>query len=76
MRPKSPVPLQCIRCRGLRGALSTYHFAAMIFARLTYRESPRGIHACLVGWRAAAYRIGIRGCVTRTNLAYANEHRD
>lgn len=58
-------------------ALSAYdHFAAMFFAQLTYRESLRGIEACLLGRRAATYRMGIRGRVTRTNLAYANEHRD
>lgn len=58
-------------------ALSAYdHFAAMVFAQLTARESLRGIEACLRGRPAAAYRMGIRGRVTRTNLAYANEHRD
>lgn len=58
-------------------SLSTYdHFAAMVFAQLTARESLRGIEACLRGRPAAAYRMGIRGRVTRTNLAYANEHRD
>ncbi len=51
------------------------HFAAMVFAQLTARESLRGIEACLRG-RPAAYRMGIRGRVTRTNLAYANAHRD
>ena len=58
-------------------ALSAYdHFAAMIFGQLTYRESLRGIEACLRTRSALAYRMGIRGRVTRTNLAYANEHRD
>ena len=58
-------------------ALSAYdHFAAMVFAQLTYRESLRGIEACLLGRQAVVYRMGIRGRVTRTNLAYANEHRD
>lgn len=58
-------------------ALSAYdHFAAMVFAQLTYRESLRGIVACLRTRSALAYRMGIRGRVTRTNLAYANEHRD
>lgn len=52
------------------------HFAAMVFAQLTHRESLRGIEACLMGRRALAYHMGIRGRVTRTNLAYANEHRD
>ncbi|MSU71668.1 MAG: DUF4372 domain-containing protein [Opitutus sp.] len=58
-------------------ALSAYdHFAAMVFGQLTYRESLRGIEACLRTRSALAYRMGIRGRVTRTNLAYANEHRD
>jgi hypothetical protein len=52
------------------------HFAAMVFAQLTSRESLRGIEVCLRRRPAAAYRMGIRGRVTRTNLAYANEHRD
>jgi hypothetical protein len=58
-------------------SLSVYdHFAAMAFAQLTYRESLRGIEACLGARSARAYHMGIRGRVTRTNLAYANEHRD
>jgi hypothetical protein len=58
-------------------ALTVYdHFAAMVFAQLTYRESLRGIEACLGARSARAYHMGIRGRVTRTNLAYANEHRD
>lgn len=52
------------------------HFAAMVFAQLTHRESLRGIEACLSHRAALAYRMGIRGRVTRTNLAYANNHRD
>jgi IS4 transposase len=52
------------------------HFAAMVFAQLTYRESLRGIVACLSARPALTYHMGIRGRVTRTNLAYANDHRD
>jgi len=52
------------------------HFAAMIFAQLTYRESLRGIETCLRARPALSYQMGIRGRVTRTNLAYANDHRD
>lgn len=52
------------------------HFAAMVFAQLTYRESLRGIEASLNARPALAYHMGIRGRVTRTNLAYANDHRD
>jgi hypothetical protein len=58
-------------------ALSAYdHFAAMVFAQLTHREGLRGIEACLLGRPAVAYRMGLRGRPTRTNLAYASEHRD
>jgi hypothetical protein len=58
-------------------ALSAYdHFAAMIFAHLTHRESLRDIEACLSARRHLLYHMGIRGNVTRTNLSYANEHRD
>ena len=52
------------------------HFAAMVFAQLTYRESLRGIETCLSARPSLTYHMGIRGRVTRTNLAYANEHRD
>ena len=48
----------------------------MVFAQLTYRESLRGIEACLRARPALSYHMGIRGRVTRTNLAYANDHRD
>jgi hypothetical protein len=57
-------------------ALSAYdHFAAMIFAQLTYRESLRDIEACLNARRNLLYHSGIRGNINRVNLAYANEHR-
>ncbi len=42
----------------------------------TFREGLRGIEACLHSRLSAAYRMGIRGRVTHTNLAYANDHRD
>ncbi len=51
------------------------HFAAMVFAQLTFRESLRGIETCLRARPALSYQMGIRGRVTRTNLAYANDHR-
>lgn len=58
-------------------ALSAYdHFATMVFAQLTYRESLRDIEACLNARRSLLYHSGIRGTVKRCNLAYANEHRD
>ena len=58
-------------------ALSAYdHFATMVFAQLTYRESLRDIEVCLNARRPLLYHSGIRGTVKRCNLAYANEHRD
>ena len=58
-------------------ALSAYdHFAVMVFAPLTYRESLRDIQACLGSRRRLLYHAGIRGRVKRWNLAYANERRD
>ena len=57
-------------------ALSAYdHFATMVFAQLTYRETLRDIEACLRSRRRVLYHAGIRGTVKRCNLAYANEHR-
>ena len=57
-------------------ALSAYdHFAVMIFAQLTCREILRDIEACLNARRSLLYHSGIRGNITRTNLACANEHR-
>jgi len=50
-------------------------FLSMAFAQVTFRESLRDIEACLNGCRHL-YSMGFRGNITRTNLAYANEHRN
>ena len=51
-------------------ALSAYdYFAVMVFAQLTYRESLRNVEACLLSRRRVLYHSGIRGRITRTNLA-------
>ena len=52
------------------------HFLALCFGQLTYRESSRDIVACLTSRSTMQYHLGFRGRITRTNLAYANEHRD
>jgi hypothetical protein len=52
------------------------HFLALCFGHLTGRESLRDIVTCLVARPGLQYRLGFRGRLTRTNLAYANEHRD
>lgn len=51
-------------------------FLCMGFAQLTYRNSLRDIEACLKSRPQKLYHMGIRGNVTRTNLANANKNRD
>lgn len=51
-------------------------FLCMAFAQLTYRESLRDIEACLNSVSTKLYHLGIRGNVSRSTLAYTNEHRD
>jgi len=51
-------------------------FLCMAFAQLTYRESLRDIECCLRAMREKLYHMGIRGKISRSTLAYANENRD
>ncbi len=51
-------------------------FYCMAFAQLTYRESLRDIVTCLRSFHSKLYHAGIRGTVSRTTLADANETRD
>jgi hypothetical protein len=51
-------------------------FRTMAFAQLTYRESLRDIEACLRAQNNKLYHMGIRGKVSRSTLAGANEMRD
>jgi len=51
-------------------------FLCMVFAQLAYRESLRDIECCLRAMREKLYHIGIRGKVSRSTLADANESRD
>jgi len=59
-----------------RGLTEYDHFLAMCFGQLTYRESLRDIVGCLNSKPKLLYHLGFRGRLTRTNLAYANKHRD
>lgn len=75
-------PKELTRCvarypmpRTSRGFSARDQFLSMAFAQMTFRESLRDIEACLSGSRHL-YAMGLRGNVTRTNLAYANEHRN
>jgi hypothetical protein len=51
-------------------------YLCMAFAQLTYRESLRDIEACLRSRKEKLYHLGIRGRVSRSTLAEANEKRD
>lgn len=51
-------------------------FLSMAFAQLTYRESLRDIETCLRALGGKLYHLGIRGQVSRSTLADANEGRD
>lgn len=50
-------------------------FLCMAFAQLTYRESLRDIETCLNSHRQKLYHVGIRGPISKSTLADANENR-
>jgi len=62
--------------KGIRTFTSLDQFMCMAFAQLTYRESLRDIECCLRAMRERLYHIGIRGNISRSTLADANEKRD
>jgi Transposase DDE domain/Domain of unknown function (DUF4372) len=63
--------------RRVTRSLTEYdQFLALCFGQLTYRESLRDIVICLKARQSLLYHLGFRGNLSRTNLAYANEHRD
>jgi len=51
-------------------------YLCMVFAQLTFRDSLRDIEACLRAQIAKLYHLGIRGRISRSTLADANEVRD
>ena len=51
-------------------------YLCMAFAQLTYRESLRDIETCLRAVQPKLYHAGLRGRVSRSTLADANESRD
>ncbi len=58
-------------------AFSCYdQFLCLAFAQLTYRESLRDIETCLRALQPKLYHAGLRGRVSRSTLADANETRD
>jgi hypothetical protein len=71
---------RCVQRYGGDYKVSSYscwdQFLCMAFAQLTYRESLRDIETCLRALGPRRYHLGIRGYVSRSTLADANETRD
>ena len=51
-------------------------YLCMAFAQLTYRDSLRDTVCCLRAMQEKLYHVGIKGKVSRSTLADANEKRD
>ena len=71
---------QCVERYGGNYKIQSFtcldQFLCLAFAQLTFRESLRDIEACLRAQQPKLFHMGFRGQVSRSNLAYANEHRD
>ena len=62
--------------KGIRTFACLDQFMCMAFAQLTYRESLRDIECCLRSMQEKLYHMGIRGKISRSTLADANDKRD
>ena len=71
---------RCVKRYGGNRYIKTFscldQFYCMAFAQLSYRESLRDIEICLRAMQGKLYHIGIRGKISRSTLADANEKRD
>ena len=61
---------------GIRHFSAWTQFLCIAYSQLTRREGLRDLVACLNSQRAKLYHIGIRGKISRSTLADANERRD
>jgi hypothetical protein len=71
---------KCVRRYGGNYRTRTFscfdQYLCMAFAQITYRQSLRDIETCLRAMQPKLYHCGIRGNISRTTLAKANERRD
>jgi len=71
---------KCVRLYHGNHRIKTFscfdQYLCMAFAQITYRQSLRDIETCLHAMQPKLYHCGIRGNISRTTLAKANEHRD
>ena len=61
---------------GIRHFSAWNQFLCIAYSQLTRREGLRDLVACLNSHRSKLYHLGIRGKVSRSTLAEANERRD
>lgn len=61
---------------GIRHFSAWKHFLCIAYSQLTRRKSLRNLVVCLNSQRSKLYHIGIRGKISRSTLAEANERRD
>jgi hypothetical protein len=62
--------------KGVREFTAWSHFICLAYAQLTRRSGLRDLVACLNAQRSRLYHVGIRGAISRSTLADANERRD
>lgn len=62
--------------KGIRHFSAWNQFLCLMYAQLTRRSGLRDLVACLNAQRSRLHHIGLRGPVTRSTLADANERRD
>ena len=62
--------------KGVRHFSAWNQFLCLMYAQLTRRSGLRDLVACLNAQRSRLYHIGLRGPVSRSTLADANERRD
>ena len=62
--------------RRIRSFTCFDQYLCMAFAQLTFCESLRDIECCLRAMKDKLYHMGIRGRISRSTLADANEKRD
>ena len=71
---------KCVRRYGGNRRVRTFscydQFLCMAFGQLTYRESLRDVVTCLEVLKPKLFHVGIRGKLSRSTLADANENRD
>ena len=62
--------------KGVRNFSCWDQFLSMMFAQLTHRESLRDVEICLRSFGSKIYHLGVKGEISRSTLADANNNRN